>query len=77
MYGAGILREVSGQERDEGLQSYNYEEREASDSGNVSRVRHKDVQNREKLRIINIRILQKVGYLQLRCPAFLLFVISV
>jgi len=39
------------QERDEGSQIYNYEEREASNSGCMSHMWGQDVQDRESLKI--------------------------
>jgi len=48
---ASILREVSYQERNERPQEHNHEERQAGYSGNMPRVRNKDVQNWEGIMI--------------------------
>ncbi len=49
---ASILREVQNQKRNEGCQGHHYEEWQAGNSGCMSRVWDKDVQDREELKPI-------------------------
>lgn len=52
---AGILREVQSKERDEGCQGDYDEEQEAGDHGNLPGLRHKDVQDREVVSVIDLK----------------------
>jgi hypothetical protein len=53
---ASILYEMSCKEGNERCQGDNYEEWEASDSGDMPNLRHEDVQDREELEQIFIDI---------------------
>ena len=49
---ASILCEMQGQKGNEGCQIYNYEEREASNSGCMPHMWDEDVQDREELELV-------------------------
>ena len=49
------------QEGNEGSKEYNYEERQAGDSGNMSHMWDQDVQDRESLKIPDLNIWKRLG----------------